>query len=283
MWFLNFPTGLILIALSPLLPESARFLQQMGRLEEARQVLARFGATPGSLGGQGGRALAAHKRTEPRPRRGFIGITLALTLSGLSWGLVNFGLLLWLPGVLVAQGGSIGASSSLIAESTLIAAPTILIGTWLFSAWSTKWSLVVMSAVTVAGLAGLALEDWIAGALLHPVVPLVLLIAGSSGVISTLLPYAAENYPLRVRGRATGWIAGCSKLGGLLAQALGLVGAIPPFGTAVVAVAVVAAAAAVLIALLGRESRGQDLSALDGPEWRPVGAASGVAAATPLD
>ena len=283
MWFLNFPTGLILIALSPLLPESARFLQQMGRLEEARQVLARFGATPGSLGGQGGRALAAHKRTEPRPRRGFIGITLALTLSGLSWGLVNFGLLLWLPGVLVAQGGSIGASSSLIAESTLIAAPTILIGTWLFSAWSTKWSLVVMSAVTVAGLAGLALEDWIAGALLHPVVPLVLLIAGSSGVISTLLPYAAENYPLRVRGRATGWIAGCSKLGGLLAQALGLVGAIPPFGTAVVAVAVVAAAAAVLIALLGRESRGQDLSALDGPEWRPAGAASGVAAATPLD
>ncbi len=45
MWFLNMPTGLILIALSPLLPESARFLQQMGRTDEARAELARFGVS----------------------------------------------------------------------------------------------------------------------------------------------------------------------------------------------------------------------------------------------
>ena len=32
MWFLNLPTGIILIALSPFLPESARFLQHMGRI-----------------------------------------------------------------------------------------------------------------------------------------------------------------------------------------------------------------------------------------------------------
>ena len=36
MWLIGFPTGLILIALSPLLPESARFLLEMGRVEEAR-------------------------------------------------------------------------------------------------------------------------------------------------------------------------------------------------------------------------------------------------------
>src|SRR5271166_4246622 len=44
MWFLNLPTGLLLILLSPLIPESARFLQYMGRLEEASATLARFGA-----------------------------------------------------------------------------------------------------------------------------------------------------------------------------------------------------------------------------------------------
>src|SRR5450755_1064338 len=44
MWFLNLPTGLILIALSPLIPESARFLQHMGRFDDARATLARFGA-----------------------------------------------------------------------------------------------------------------------------------------------------------------------------------------------------------------------------------------------
>ena len=46
MWFLNLPTGLILIGLSPLLPESARFLQHMGRFAEARATMARFGAAP---------------------------------------------------------------------------------------------------------------------------------------------------------------------------------------------------------------------------------------------
>src|SRR4029077_18312948 len=44
MWFLGFPTGLLLIALSPLLPESARYLLQMGRIEEAEKMLARYGS-----------------------------------------------------------------------------------------------------------------------------------------------------------------------------------------------------------------------------------------------
>ena len=44
MWLIGFPSGLILIALSPLLPESARFLLETGRVEEARQMLARYGA-----------------------------------------------------------------------------------------------------------------------------------------------------------------------------------------------------------------------------------------------
>src|SRR3979490_3297789 len=42
MWFLNLPTGLVLIALSPLIPESARFLLHMGRLDEARATLPPF-------------------------------------------------------------------------------------------------------------------------------------------------------------------------------------------------------------------------------------------------
>ena len=45
MWFLNFPTGLLLVLLSPLLPESARFLQHRGRSAEARMMFARFGMT----------------------------------------------------------------------------------------------------------------------------------------------------------------------------------------------------------------------------------------------
>ena len=116
-------------------------------------------------------------------------------------------MLLWLPATLVAEGRSVAAASALIAKSTLLAAPTILISAWLYSVWSTKWSLVMMVAVTALGLLGLALRAGGVSGLADPLVPLTLVIPGSCGVISILLPYAAENYPVRVRGRATGWVA----------------------------------------------------------------------------
>src|SRR5205807_382687 len=182
----------------------------------------------------------------PPVGRGFLGVTAALTLAALAWGLVNFGLLLWLPAALIAEGRSVGASSALIARSTLIAAPTIVVCAWLFSAWSTKWSLVAMTGVMVLGMLGLTLQQLGAGEMSHPLIPVALIILGSSGVISMLLPYAAENYPLRIRGRATGWVAACSKLGGLAAQALSVVAGVPPLAAAVTAIAVPAVGSTIL-------------------------------------
>src|SRR6266513_1300012 len=263
MWFLNLPTGLILVALSPLLPESARFLQQTGRTDLARAALARFGVTLTAAASAVAPPEPESHAPVPPLAHGFLGVTTDLTLAAMAWGLVNFGLLLWLPTALVAEGRSVGASSALIAKSTLIAAPTIVICAWLFSAWSTKWSLVAMIAVMVLGMLGLAVQELGAGGLSRPVIPLTLLILGSSGVISMLLPYAAENYPLRIRGRATGWVAACSKLGGLVAQTLSVVAGVPPFAAAILSIAVPAAGSTILIALFGRESRGRSLGELD--------------------
>jgi putative MFS transporter len=263
MWLLNLPTGLLLVVLSPLLPESARFLQETGRGELARLSLARFGVV---LAPATARADAPpHESHAPVPplTHGFLGITTALTLAGLAWGLVNFGLLLWLPSELVAQGRSVAASSALIAKSTLLAAPTIAVCAWLFSAWSTKWSLIVVTGVMVLGLLGLTLPELGGGGPAGPVLPLALVILGSSGVISMLLPYAAENYPLLIRGRATGWVAACSKLGGLGAQTLSVLGGVPRFTVVVLAIAAPAVAAAILVALFGHESRGRSLGELD--------------------
>ena len=263
MWFLNLPTGLLLVGLSPLLPESARFLQQMGRTDEARAVYARFGAVLGTAAMPAIEAAEPGHPLLPLLDRKFIGVTAALTLAALAWGLVNFGLLLWLPAALVAEGRSVAAASALIAKSTLIAAPTILISTWLYSAWSTKWSVLTMIGVTALGLLGLGLRDSSVPAFANPLLPLILVILGSCGVISTLLPYTAENYPLRIRGRATGWIAGCSKLGGLLAQGLSVAGAVPVFATAVLVISVPAAISLLLLAVSGQETRGVDLSEID--------------------
>lgn len=262
MWFLNLPTGLILIGLSPLLPESARFLQQMGRGEEARRVLARFGAVARiSPAIQEALAHESHSPLPPADRR-FLGLTSALTLGALAWGFVNFGLLIWLPTALVAAGRSVAVSSALIAQSTLIAAPVVVASVLLYSRWSTKWCLALMLGVMVAGLTAFALGD---EGLLHPLIPLVLVIIGSSGVISIILPYAAENYPLRVRGRATGWVAGASKFGGLTAQVVTVAGLAPSFPTAAAAIAVITVLALGLIAWMGRETRGRDLRLLEQP------------------
>ena len=268
MWFLNLPTGLILIALSPLLPESARFLQQMGRGADARAVLARFGAvvkTAVSAPPAPAAEVEDHPHLPPA-EKGSLRLTVALTFAALAWGLVNFGLMLWLPSALVAEGRSVAVASALIAQSTLISAPVILVSTWLYAAWSTKGALVVMIVVMTLGLAGLLLRGLgINGleVLENPVVPLTLLIVGSCGVIAILLPYTAESYPIRVRGRATGWIAGCSKFGGLIAQGLSVAGFVPPLGIAALIIAVPTVLSLALITIFGHESRGRDLRELE--------------------
>jgi putative MFS transporter len=264
MWFLNLPTGIALIALSPLLPESARFLQRVGRLDEAKAVLARFGAVQRVAAPV--TAAAAPGVAAVLTGRHLVGVATALTLAGLAWGLVNFGLLLWLPSALVAEGRTVAASGALIAKSTLLAAPTIVICTLLYSRWSTKWTLVLMTGITVAGLLGLSIQDRGADGMANPLLPLTLVIIGSCGVISILLPYTAENFPLRIRGRATGWIAGCSKIGGLLAQGLNVVGVVPAFSVAAVVIGAPALVSLVLIAVYGRETRHRDLRDLEPTE-----------------
>ncbi len=264
MWFLNLPTGLLLIALSPLIPESARFLQHMGRLDEARATLARFGAVI-SLAPAAVRAFAlgpaagTHAR-DPR----LLGTSFALTLAALAWGFVNFGVLLWLPSALVAEGRSVGVASVLIARSALIAAPTIVVSAYLYSVWSTKSSLMLAIAITSIGLLAILLRGTaILPILSNPVMPLALLIVGSSAMISILLPYATENFPIRVRGRATGWVAGFSKIGGLIAQGLSALALVPALGIAAAVIAIPAVLSLVLIWVFGRETLGRDLRELE--------------------
>ena len=96
-----------------------------------------------------------------------------------------------------------------------------------------------------------------------PVLPIALLIVGSNGIVAIPLPYAGESVPLGVRGRATGWIAACTKAGGLPAQVLCIAGRVPPIGVVAGMIMVPAALSLLLVMLLGRETRGQDLRDLE--------------------
>ncbi len=260
LWVLNLPTGLSLVVLGAFMPESAKFLLARGRNEEARKVMERFGS----------RARHTRVAEQVALERGpsvaltgsaFFGKLFALSLGATCFSLVNFGLLLWLPADLIAKGYSVGVSSKLLAESALIAFPTVFIVAYLYSGWSTKWSVVGSLAVTVAGLAGvLWLEVAGAGS---PVLPVSLLIIGTNALIAMLLPYTAESFPLRIRGRTTGTVAACTKAGGMVAQLLAILALVPPLWLVALIIMVPTAAAVVLVAWFGKETRGRDLRELD--------------------
>ncbi len=143
---------------------------------------------------------------------------------------------------------------------------------YLYSRWSTKWSVAASLAVTLAGLAGvLRLELTGAGS---PVLPVALLIIGTNALIAMLLPYTAESFPLRIRGRTTGTVAACTKAGGMIAQLLAILALVPPLAIVSVAIMVPTIAALLLVARFGKETRGRDLRDLD-PDGHTF-AASGI-------
>jgi putative MFS transporter len=272
MWFLNMPTGLLLIAMSGLIPESAKFLMQSGRIAEAQAILKHFGSVLLPVG-----AAQAAEAARPIPpgahvlRKGVI-----LSIVGLTWSLINFGILLWLPADLVAKGYSIGVTSRLLAESAIIALPAVVLAAVLYSRWSTKGALAAMMVVSGLGLLGVILLDTpIDGLTVGPILPVALLIFGSNGMLAVLLPYTAELFPVRVRGRATGLVAGCTKFGGLIAQGLGLLALVPALSVAAWTVVALLGGCVTLVALFGEETRGRDLRDIDGLENRvlaPAGA-----------
>ena len=268
LWLLNLPTGLSLILLGALIPESAKFLLARGRGEEARRVMERFGAKARKT------RSAEHIALEQRPGvaltgKVFFGKLFALSLAAICFGLINFGLLLWLPADLVAKGYSMELSSRLLAESALIAFPTIFVAAYAYSRWSTKWSVAGSIAVTVFGLAGvLQLEFTGTGS---PVLPVALLIVGTNAMIAMLLPYAAESFPLRIRGRTTGTVAACSKAGGMLAQFLAILALVPPLALVSLIIIVPTVLALILVTWFGKETRGRDLRDLD-PDGRTFAA-----------
>ena len=271
MWLINLPTGLLLVFMGGLIPESAKFLLSRGRDSEAHKVMARFGTVSHQLHENEedtddtfAHHHAKHDGTEPKLwTGGLIGKTAALTIAALAWGLINFGLLLWLPNDLVTKGYSMALSSKLLAESALIAFPTVFLCTWIYSQWSTKWALTAMMAITLAGLTWVLLLEGHAGG--SPVYPVAILIIGSNGILAILLPYASESYPLKVRGRATGWVAACTKAGGVLAQTLSITALVPPLGIAAGMIIVPILAALGLFIRFGTETRGLDLRSLEQP------------------
>jgi len=267
LWLLGLPTGLVIIFLGRYIPESPRFLANAGLIEQARAVLARFAGPTRGDGVAATPAALVVAEVEPPPgglrqllRGPHARITWGLIVCGLAWGLVNFGFLLWLPTNLGSLGMNASAASALLARSALLALPGIALVIWLYHRWSSVGALVLFIALTALTLllffafsvAGVRSEAAMIGAT-------ALLLVSSSGVIAMLIPYAAEIYPVHLRGTGSGVIAAASKAGGILGAGLGVLGVFGHFALSAVLIALPMAVGAVMLFRSGIETRGRRL------------------------
>ena len=270
LWLLNLPTGALIVVLNRFIPESPRFFANAGLEAQARAVLARFAGSSSALV-KDTAAVAAPVLEVHQPRAGLrqmlrgrhATITLALMACGLAWGLVNFGFVLWLPANLHKLGLDARAAGTLMAQSALLAIPGIALVVWLYQRWSSFKTLVLFVALTVlALLAFAAIEVGGLRAQSFTIAATVLLLIAISGVIATMIPYAAEIYPVHLRGTGSGLIAAGSKAGGILGALLGVAGVFDSFLVSAVVIAVPMTVAGVMLWRGGVETRGRELESI---------------------
>lgn len=281
LWLLGLPSGALIIFLNRFIPESPRFLSNAGLADQARAVLLKFSGTPSTTAKSDDPALngarierddAQHPGApvidESHPIGGMRQLlagrhgplTWGLVMAGVSWGLVNFGFLLWLPINLVDLGVDAGGANALLARSAVLALPGIGVVIWLYHRWSSIKSLVLfIGLTTLALLAFFAMGMAELRSASVTIVATAALLVSVSGVIAMLIPYAAEIYPVHLRGTGSGVVAAASKFGGILGAGLGVLGFFGNFAISALLIAIPMAISAVMLLRSGIETRGQRL------------------------
>jgi putative MFS transporter len=266
LWLLNVPTGLLVIILRRFIPESPRFLLHEGRVDEAREELAKFNVTLVPVA-ETARAETASHATEFRQifRKPYAALTFAVCFYGVAWGLVNWGFLTWLPTILrdyLHLDGQI--ANRLLAKAALFAVPGCLLVAWLYSRWSSKKTMVLFALATAAVLAAFSQfkagdsQTWFSALT-------ILLLVGLGGMIAMLSPYSVELYPTKLRATGGGVVASSSKVGGVIGpSAVALVLALfPGLTVPSLLVAVPLVLAATILWLNGKETSGKRLEEIN--------------------
>lgn len=234
LWLIGLPSGLVLLAMMPLVPESPLYLLRVGRRVDATAVLLRFGSQLRRVGRPATAGTGRRPRSSIRALiSGYPVATAVVGSLGMVWGLVNFGFLVMLPSQL-REGMTGAVANGVLARSALYSAPALGLVVLLYAFWAGRRTLALFMAVCAGAL--LAVAGWSVAGLGDGVLVAAVgaLVLAQSAVSAMLVPYSAEIYPTGLRATGTGLAAAATKFGGILGPSamvlmLGLgTGLLPP-------------------------------------------------------
>lgn len=264
LWLIGLPTGLALIALNRCIPESPRFLIAIGKDEEAKAVMARYGArmteTPVKLAQAD---AGSWLRLVSGP---FLRHSLVISWIGFATGLVLFGLNLWMPTNLRQVGFS--DADSILRDAALMGLPSTLVVAWLYGSWSSRKTIALLTIITMAALFALIVAaSSFADNRSFISVLMIIPVCGISSLSAVVSVYASEVFPTQMRARGGGLAAGSAKLGGVIVIALVSSGLTPPSTQFIAFIGAASMALASILALTSLiETRGRGLERLETTE-----------------
>lgn len=252
------------------IPESPRYLEQKGRYQEADEIVSKMEQQAGV---KSNKVSVVNQLKEEKINsiklsdlwsKVYLRRTLVLWILWLGINFGYYGFVLWIPTLLVGKGFSLVRGFEFTLIMSIAQLPGYYSSAYLIERVGRKVVLVVY-------LAGTALSSYLFGQATSVTTVLVfgcLLYFFSLGAWGAVYAYTPEVYPTRARGSGVGWAAAVGRIGAIAAPYIvglvyGIKGKEVGFTYVFVMLTLVFAVVAVVIALLGIETKGLTLDEIN--------------------
>lgn len=249
-------------------PESVHYLMNQGRVQEAQKIVAQMEKQAGIVS-PAALATTCEKPTKKQPVHlselytgPYIKRTIMLWIIWFGIVYSYYGIFTWLPSLMVGQGHTFLKTFEYVLVMTLAQLPGYFTAAYLVDRIGRKLTL----AFFMAGSALCAYffgQGGSVGAILFWGSFMSFFNLGAWGVVYT---YTPELYPTRIRAVGSGWAAAVGRVGGILAPTVVgyMIGGKEGFSNVFMMFTAVMFMVAMVVLLLGEETKGKTLEEING-------------------